>query len=403
MKVGLHIGGTSPHSGGGYTFATELLSALCRIGDQCAHELVFCHHDAGENLAKQFPNLPRINLEREKAREISWHESLFERLPRAARRAYRILRSPTSLSWEERILRREGIQFLVRLTPWDSTTLNIPFATIVWDLQHRQSPWFPEVSRLREWEDRESNFASLRRASIIITGTERGRDEISTYYQIPHDRIKVLPFAAPKFGGDVSGIPPDAELLHKFGLPAQFIFYPAQFWPHKNHVAALEACKIIRDREGWDLGVVFTGSDAGNLEYVRDYARRLGLERSTKFLGFVDPLEVIALYRRAFCLAFPSFFGPDNLPPLEAMSLGCPVVAADVPGAQEQLGDGAILFPPSDERSLANAVVSLRDPDKRKRLIAAGHARAASTSWDRYAQGIIESLDQFALVRRAWP
>src|SRR5256885_13294906 len=48
--------------------------------------------------------------------------------------------------------------------------------------------------------------------------------------------------------------------------------------------------------------------------------------------------EVLALYRTAAALVFPTFFGPDNLPPLEAFAAGCPVLASRVEGADEQLG-----------------------------------------------------------------
>jgi glycosyltransferase involved in cell wall biosynthesis len=164
----------------------------------------------------------------------------------------------------------------------------------------------------------------------------------------------------------------------------------------------LEACRIIHDLTGWTPDVVFTGSAQNNVAYVREYACRLGLGDRTRFLGFVEQADLVELYRGAFCLAFPSFFGPDNLPPLEAFALGCPVLAADVPGAREQLGKAAIFFPPTDERRLADAILSLRSQDTRQRLVRAGHVRARVRSWDQYARDIIESLDEFAAIRRAW-
>src|SRR5262249_17282302 len=132
-------------------------------------------------------------------------------------------------------------------------------------------------------------------------------------------------------------------------------------------------------------------------------ARRLGLADQVKFLGFVEQNDLIDLYKGAFCLAFPTFCGPDNLPPLEAFALGCPVIASEVPGAREQLGEAAILFPPADERALAKAISNLRDQDTRKRLIKAGHARAQITDWDHYVRSLFESWDEFAGIRRAWP
>ena len=404
MKVGFYIGGVSPTGGGGYTFVVELLAALNRIRRQCNHELLLCYHQTGEGVARLFPELPGLNLDQEKADVLSFAERISEWVPRVARKAYRVaFEPPAKLSWQDRVYSRQGIQFIVRLVPWiPRTGMDIPFADTVWDLQHRSSPWFPEVSLLDEWGGRESNYSSLRRASVIYTGTQQGRQEISSYYQVPPERIKVLPFATPTFALDAANKPQNSNRLQSLGLSAEYIFYPAQFWSHKNHVLVLEACRIIHDLTGWTPDVVFTGSAQNNVAYVREYACRLGLGDRTRFLGFVEQADLVELYRGAFCLAFPSFFGPDNLPPLEAFALGCPVLAADVPGAREQLGKAAIFFPPTDERRLADAILSLRSQDTRQRLVRAGHVRARVRSWDQYARDIIESLDEFAAIRRAW-
>ena len=280
--------------------------------------------------------------------------------------------------------------------------MNIPFAVMVWDLQHRNNPWFPEVSELYEWDNRERRGKILQRASLIYTGTQQGREEIVSYYQVPPERIKVLPFATPVFALEAAKRHVRAEIFRKLGLSSEYILYPAQFWPHKNHVLVLEACKILRDSGGWSPAVVFVGSDRGNLNYVREYAQRLGLEDQIKFLGFVEQNDLIDLYKGAFCLAFPTFCGPDNLPPLEAFALGCPVIASEVPGAREQLGEAAILIPPTNERSLVDAMLSLRDQKTRRRLVKAGRARAVATNWDDYVRGLFESWDEFAGIRRAW-
>jgi glycosyltransferase involved in cell wall biosynthesis len=387
MKVGFYIGGVSPHSGGGYTYITELLSALSRARHDCDHELIVCHYAGGEKIAGLYPELASLNLDRSRMKLQSQEDSV--------------------LKGEDKddMYVRNRIHFIVELlpAPWFPRRENIPFATTVWDLQHRCNPWFPEVSHHLEWEDREHAYTSLRKAALIYTGTQQGRMEVASFYQIPVERIRVLPFAAPAFARGAADQPRAPEVLNRFSLPRDYAFYPAQFWPHKNHVLLLEACRIVRQTTGWDLNVVFSGSDQGNLDYVRAYASRLGMESHTRFLGFVDQLELVELYRGAFCLAFPTFFGPDNLPPLEAFAIGCPVLASDIPGAREQLGDAAVYFPPADEKCLADTILSLRNPETRERLIRAGRARAEMNTWDDYVQGILESLDEFAAVRRTWP
>jgi glycosyltransferase involved in cell wall biosynthesis len=403
MKVGIYIDAYSPAVGGGYTFVVELLAALDRLRANCGHELVLCYRNSAAAIADRFPDFPTIDLDARKLDVLSPAERLIDILPARFERLRDRIRPPAT-HWFDRVNAKEGIQFVIRLAPWNAGGVDTPFAFVSFDLQHRISPWFPEVSASREWERRDNNQSLMfRRAHTVFTGTQQGRDEIERYFQILPERIKVLPFPVPEFARNAAAEPKNPETLRRLQVPQEYLFFPAQFWAHKNHVALLEACKIIREKANWNIGVVFSGSDKGNLKYLKEYARKLGIEKSVLFLGFVEQADLVQLYKGAFCLAYPTFFGPDNLPPVEAFALGCPVVASAVPGASEQLGDAALLFPPEDDSALADAILKLRDPDLRARMIEAGASRVRQWTWDDYARGVIESVDQFARVRRTWP
>jgi glycosyltransferase involved in cell wall biosynthesis len=399
MKVGIFLGNIWPRDGGGYTFVRDLLAALHRGRDTYDHELVLYYQRGGESLVRSFPGFPNVNIDSRKADVLLLIDRLVKYFPKSVERA---LRGHTT-RWYDRIFAEDGIQFVL-LSPWSPPAMETPFATIVWDLQHRSSPWFPEVSSRGEWENRESRLAPLfRRASLIFTGTQVGREEIACYYQVPLERIKVLPFPTPTFAVAGADTPRNPDVLRRLGVPPDYLFYPAQFWAHKNHVVLLSACKRIREKTGWDVGVVFTGGGKSNPHYVRKTARDLGLEHRTVFLNFVDQSDLVQLYKGAFCLVYPTYFGPDNLPPLEAFALECPVVASAIPGALEQMEDAAILFPPADEEALIDAILGLRDPDKRAQIIRAGRHRALKRNWDDYAQAVVDNLCEFARIRRAWP
>ena len=81
------------------------------------------------------------------------------------------------------------------------------------------------------------------------------------------------------------------------------------------------------------------------------------MQKQIKILGFVKREELIALYENAMALVYATYFGPENLPPLEAFALGCPVIASSVPGSEEQIGDCALLFDPSDHSKLAEHIL----------------------------------------------
>ena len=93
-------------------------------------------------------------------------------------------------------------------------------------------------------------------------------------------------------------------------------------------------------------------------------------------------------------LIFPSFFGPDNVPPLEAFALGCPVLASRVAGAEEQLRSGALLFDPTDPTDIADKVVAVgSDPELRKKLTEEGAKIAQLRTPERYIAQIEEILN----------
>ena len=159
----------------------------------------------------------------------------------------------------------------------------------------------------------------------------------------------------------------------------------------------------LKQKYNLRLPVVFTGSDQGNESYIRQLVQTLQLDDQVFFLGHVSRPALRVLYQNAFVLCYPSFFGPLNLPPLEAFALGCPVIAADIPGAKQELGDAAMLVNPANEFEIAEALKSVRsDSAKRESLIARGKERARRFTGSDFANGLFDLLDEFQPIRRCW-
>src|SRR5207253_8421386 len=141
----------------------------------------------------------------------------------------------------------------------------------------------------------------------------------------------------------------------------------------------------------------------GNEGHVRQLVQSLRLEEQVYFLGHVSRETLRTLYQNAFVLCYVRFFGPENMPPLEAYALGCPVIAADVPGANEQLGDAAVLVNPAHELDTAQALKSLfHDKAKRESLIRRGKERAHQFTSEDFVKGLFALLDEFEAIRRCW-
>jgi glycosyltransferase involved in cell wall biosynthesis len=81
------------------------------------------------------------------------------------------------------------------------------------------------------------------------------------------------------------------------------------------------------------------------------------------------------------------------MPPLEAMTIGCPVIASRKSSIPEVCGDAALYVDPWSEQGLAEALQLLeRDGDLRGRFGRAGRTRAAAFSWGRAAEAFVRVL-----------
>ncbi len=429
MRVGVLLDTRSlPTIGGGYTFEQQIFQAVLASPANSQHEFVVLAfgHAIPPTLAHH-PNVRVIALARERNQIRLVLSALVELLQRHfQRRALERTRSfLTQLrdAIHQKILAAHGIDFVWALTPLHITP-DTPYAITIWDLEYCTQPFFPELSFGDEWDQREYFAVPIRRAAYIFTGTAVGKDQIEKLYQKFPDRIRVLPLPTPQFALDHGAVdrqasrptsritnPPDTErsvtvqsVLDKYGLIAHhYLFYPAQFWPHKNHVNLLHAVKRLKDQYDLNLPVVFVGSNKGNLDYIKAQVKALGLCRQVYFLGFIAEEELIALYQGAFALTFMSCGGPDNLPPLEAFALGCPVIASNVSGAQEQLGDAALIVDHSDEKQIALAIQSLyENPALAEQLVQKGYQRAAAWTSQDYVREVLKILDEFEPIRRCW-
>ncbi len=288
--------------------------------------------------------------------------------------------------------------------------VGIPYIFNVFDLQHRLQPWFPEVSDKGQFRLREGCYTeAVQRAAFVITSSEETKSQVTLFFGVPADRIRVIHFPTPQPAVEAAASTEkpkvsEADLRAKYGIRGEYLYYPAQFWPHKNHVNLLHGFKAMREVHGLDFSMVFTGADHGNAAFVKAEAQRLGVADKVHFGGFVSYDEVAALYRHAFAMTYVTFFGPDNLPPLEAFAFGCPVVLSDIPGIEKLYEDAVTPVNPRDEMSIADGVKRLvDDPAERQRRVAKGRIIASRNSVPNYFLQVQALFDEFESVRRCWP
>ena len=275
------------------------------------------------------------------------------------------------------------------------------YIVTVWDLCHRDHVEFPEVRKFGEFKAREWILQNiLTPASIVIADSKELSEKISSRYGVDQNRIISMPHCPSPF---IKELPAkdSTEILKLYQLEHGYFFYPAQFWAHKNHFRIIEAVKLLHE-EGIKCRVVFVGGDQGNYTYIDEIISDYGLGGNIKSLGFIPVEHMSALYKGCLAVVMPTFFGPTNIPPLEAWSIGKPLIYSK--HLSDNVGNAAILVEPDDEISLANAMKSMLEESNSEKLVKNGFKRLEeiTTMRKEAEKRLISKLIQFKKRRQCW-
>ncbi|MGO7298550.1 glycosyltransferase family 4 protein [Rhizobium ruizarguesonis] len=397
MKIGILL--ENPiQVGGGFNQAINAIVQLQRIiGKQ--HEVV-----AFTTIKANLQHLKRLGVPAE-------YLPAAGRLSRIALAVLRRLsRKEIGKAWMankiENALLKAGMDLAYFVT--HSSTPNyfrkLNYITTVLDLCHRDDLEFPEVSSDGKFEERERHFSTcLPRAVAVMVASHQLLKSIVVRYGIDEERMIAMPFEPSPFLSEAHSIDRTA-VLGNYGLRDGYYFYPAQFWPHKNHIRILEAVSLLKQKTAVnsDIHVVFSGADRGNLARIKQQAQRLGVSDNVTFLGFVPVDHMRALYEGALAVVMSTYFGPTNLPPLEAWAVGRPLVYSA--HLNEQVGDAALFADANDAEQWADAMLRIRDPAVAVDLIEKGRKQLKAIDTERLEAETLfaHRLEQFAQRRKCW-
>jgi alpha-1,3-rhamnosyl/mannosyltransferase len=255
--------------------------------------------------------------------------------------------------------------------PWSAP--EVPLVVTIQDLTPLASPGVMP-SAVRRAVYRERNRRAVSRAARLIVPSDATARDVLRFFPAATGKMVAIPDAADDFAAGPLGDVPDG-----LGLDAApFIFTMGNTKPHKDLptlLAAFQRLAVSRP----DIRLVLAGTEPpGYLD-----SQLSGEPRNrAAFTGPIDDGELRALYAAATVFAFPSRYEGFGLPPLEAMALGTPVVAARAASVPEVVGDAAVLFEPGDFRALLAEIGRLLDDaELRAELARAGRERASKFSW----------------------
>ncbi len=370
-------------AGGAYTYQQSLLQEILKLNTE--HEIVIYYKNK--------------NVLFEDKRNVHFVNLFYEKKDIIAKKFFFKIRKTVKVTLNDLVL-RDNIELLFFVPP-GFENVSIPYVFTLWDLDHKQTPYFPEVSVTGfNFDAREKFYSSaIQKASFVVIGNVEGKRQVCRYYNVNNDLVITNPMPTPSY--IYNSVENKDVLVRNNLINQQYLFYPAQFWPHKNHIRLVKALKVLKE-QGYNYKMVFTGADKGNENYIKEKTLEYGLENDVLFLGFVSQEELIALYKNAYALTFASYMGPDNIPPLEAMGLGCPVISSNTAGMQEQLKDAALFFDPKSEKSLVEQIIKLEDKKHRENLISKGYELAKQYNMEKYVDNLLRIAENFQPIRECW-
>lgn len=351
-KIGLYLG-CDPSWGGTFQYALSLLHTLDQFDKEGKIKLIIFY----ENKAwKNFFN--------EKSFDSSYVSNTI--VFRAIFKIWRHLHLPISL-WRlicdyfhpiARVLRNQECDLWFfpsqdQLSYFGSYNA----VTAIHDLMHRYESRFPEVGNEAEYKYREFHYKNICKYSYkILVDSEVGKNHVSESYGLDIEKkIQILPYIIPDY---LNTKTPDDQIHNRLNIPENYFFYPAQFWEHKNHKNLIKAFARLKE-EFPEVGLVLSGGKKNGYDSAIKLAQELGVLDSITFTGYVSEEEIIALYKKTRGLVMPTFFGPTNIPPLEALAFGVPVIYSKIYGYNEFLKDEAIFVNPESPEDITEGMINV--------------------------------------------
>lgn len=381
-----------PSNGGSYQYWLNVLESLSMLDKTKYNVTCYAQDLHWEKIVKDL----EVGFSQEKNKknifQIILERAFDSRMPKSFLHRFGSLWNP----FVRQLKRANTSLYIAQSAEVADKYLKIPSIIPIFDLMHRYRSDIVELTE--QYEMREKMYSyECQAASMILVDSEVGKEQVVECYQnlVEHleQKIRILPFAAPDYIYIKESMPiADQKLFEKY------IFYPAQFWTHKNHVRLLQAIKRLKD-EGTVVNLVLVGSEQNNQITIQKWIQELGLKEQVQILGYVENSQMVYLYQHARALVMPTLFGPTNIPQLEAFELGCPVATSGIYGIPEQVGDAALLFDPENVEEIQKCVEELwNNDDLCNTLIEKGKEKAKKWTRIDFSKLLVQYIGEFENV-----
>ena len=226
----------------------------------------------------------------------------------------------------------------------------------VHDLMHIYERRFKESGSFLTYLYRQKIYKNIsNNFTGIFVDSNIGSSQFVESYNCDINKLFVLEFCCPEYIRDYN----IESSLEKFG---NFFSYPASFWPHKNHKNLIIAFAEISNKYS-SINLVLSGKFKNEYNNLIKLIDSYQLNERVFFTGYVPDNELYNYYNKSKGLIMPSFYGPTNIPPIEAVFSDCPVMCSGVYGMKDQMENYAIYFNPLDVNSISKSMSIVLESD----------------------------------------
>ena len=363
-KIGILL--TSPKEVGGiYQYSLSIIEALNLLDKK---KIIIEYYYSDKHWEKQLPK---------NSKKIYIHKSFFKKFLRKLvhlvfSNKTRYLVFKEFLNEEVKIINKSTCNLI--LFPSQNITsyqINKKSLSTIHDLMHRYEYKFSEYTK-KIIEQRDIHYQNICKfCDGILVDSSMGKNHVINSYNAERKKIFTLPFIAPKYLMEKNKI----NVFKKFKIKEKYLFYPAQFWEHKNHINLIKAFKDVL-KQNKNFSLVFCGAKKNYYNEVYKFVKSNNLEKKIHFLGRVSNNIMSSLYSNATATVYPSLCGPTNIPPLESVSLNVPLICSNAYSMKNQMGNSAIFFDPKNYKSISKKINLVLNNEKlRKKLIKNGRKK----------------------------
>jgi glycosyltransferase involved in cell wall biosynthesis len=263
------------------------------------------------------------------------------------------------------------------------------------DIQYDHFPNFFTI--FERFGRRAAHIETVRKAKYIQASSKFvGRDFVRYFKCNPEKVVLVRDGVDSAFNSTPLGSEKVLSLRSKYNLPEKFVFYPAQHWPHKNHITMIKALSYLKLSFHIEIPLVLTGSLKAKNVNLEKETEKNKVRDQVIFVGNIPFEDLTGLYKIATIVCIPTLHESNSLPLIEALASGTATIASDIePNIEINTNSAVTIFKRLDYKDLALKTKELFENELlRKEKIQKGLGIAKDYSWDNTAKNYIKLFEK---------